>query len=236
MTPRTTRGLRPGGFALAAIALAVLAGSAAAPIRATGGVSRLAHAGTGSIEGTATLPDRRATRTSDRYQSSTGEARDVQEVRAVVYLLGALPGAAAARASGPLTLAQQGEAFQPPLLVVPVGARVTFPNGDPLFHNVFSYSRAKRFDLGRYPKGEAKTVVFDKPGYIKVLCEVHKWMRASVLVVENPWYTIVGPEGRFRFDDVPAGLHQIVMETFDRRVQASVEVKDGATARVALAP
>ena len=86
-----------------------------------------------------------------------------------------------------------------------MGATVSFPNGDPLFHNVFSYSRAKRFDLGRYPKGESKTVVFDKPGYVKVLCEVHKWMRAGILVVENPYHAVVQESGRFQFDEVPAG-------------------------------
>ena len=235
MTPPPSRGLRLLGIALAACAFAVITGTTAPPMRAAHGTT-VARAGTGRIEGTVTLPDRRATRTSDRYQSSTGEARDVQDVPAVVYLLGAMPGTAAARPSGPLTLTQKGEAFQPSLLVVPVGARVNFPNGDPLFHNVFSYSRARRFDLGRYPKGEAKTVVFDKPGYVKVLCEVHKWMRAGVLVVENPHYTLLPDHGRFHLDDVPAGRHRVVVETFDRRAQAEVLVPEGGTATVTLSP
>lgn len=209
-----------------------VSGEATTRLRAAG----RARVAVGRLEGQVTLPDRRATRTGDRYQSSTGESRDIQDVPAVAYIVGPIPGATTARPSGPLELAQKGEAFRPPLLVVPVGAKVSFPNGDSLFHNVFSYSRARRFDLGRYPKGEAKTVVFDKPGYIKVLCEVHKWMRAGVLVVENPWYALVPESGRFQMDDLPAGRYRIVVETFDRRAQADVVIPDGGTATVALTP
>ncbi|AMY07655.1 hypothetical protein LuPra_00829 [Luteitalea pratensis] len=182
-----------------------------------------------------TLPGRRATRTTDRYQSSTGESRDVQDVPAVVYIAGPVPGAPPRTSARP-ELAQRGEAFRPELVVVPVGATVSFPNGDPLFHNVFSYSRARRFDLGRYPKGETKTVVFDKPGYVKVLCEVHKWMRAGILVVENPFHAVVQESGRFQFDEVPAGRYRVVVETFDRRAQADVQIPEGGTATVTLAP
>jgi plastocyanin len=189
----------------------------------------------GAIDVDVTLPTRPPTRQGDRYVSSTGEARNTQDVPAVVYIAGPVAGAPEARPSG-LELAQRGEAFRPTMVVVPVGARVTFPNGDNLFHNVFSYSRPKRFDLGRYPRGEAKTVVFDKPGYVKVLCEVHKWMRAGVLVVENPYYARVEASGRVRLEDVPPGRYTVVVETFERRAQASVEVSEGATARVALAP
>jgi plastocyanin len=222
---------------LAALALLTLVASAGmnhdAADTAVSGASRGA---TGSLQGLVTLPDRRGTRTGDRYQSTTGEARDVQDVPVVVYIAGPVPGSSPARPSGPLDLTQQGEAFRPTLLVVPVGATVRFPNGDPLFHNVFSYSRSKRFDLGRYPKGEAKTVTFDKPGYIKVLCEVHKWMRAGVLVVENPHYAILSDSGRFRFDDVAPGTYRVVAETFERRAQADVAIPDGGAATVTLAP
>ena len=181
------------------------------------------------------MPERRGRRTTERYQSSSGESRDVQDVPAVVYIAGPVRGAAP-RSPGRLELTQRGEAFRPELVVVPVGATVSFPNGDPLFHNVFSYSRARRFDLGRYPQGEAKTVVFDKPGYVKVLCEVHKWMRAGILVVENPYHAVLQESGRFRFDEVPAGRYRVIVETFDRRAQADVQVPEGGTATVTLAP
>ena len=192
-------------------------------------------AAVGRLEGTVTRPDRRATRTTERYQSSTGESRDVQDVPAIVYIVGPVPGARS-QPLARLELAQRGEAFRPELVVVPVGATVSFPNGDPLFHNVFSYSRARRFDLGRYPRGESKTVVFDKPGYVKVLCEVHKWMRAGILVVDNPFHAVVQESGRFQIDDVPAGRYRVAVETFERRAQAEVQIPEGGTATVTFAP
>jgi plastocyanin len=186
--------------------------------------------GVGSIEGRLVLPATPGARTAERYVSSTGESRDVPRIPLVVYLEGAVPSAAAARPSGPLELRQRGESFVPELLVVPVGARVGFPNGDPIFHNVFSYSRPKRFDLGRYRQGETKTVQFDRPGYVKVMCEVHKWMRAGILVVENPFYAIVPDSGRFRIDGIPAGRYRVAIEHFDRRPHSlEVVIREGAT-------
>lgn len=211
--------------------LLALASTPAAPAQLFASQERA----TGAIDVDVTLPSRPPARQSDRYVSSTGEARGTQDVPAVVYIAGPVPGAAEARPSG-LDLAQRGEAFRPTLLVVPVGARVAFPNGDNLFHNVFSYSRPKRFDLGRYPRGESKTVTFDKAGYVKVLCEVHKWMRAGVLVVDNPHYAVVETSSRVKLDGVPAGRYTLVLETFDRRTQAVVDVTPGGTARVTLAP
>jgi plastocyanin len=197
-----------------------------------GAATMEAAVASGSLQGEVTLEKRRPARTAERYASSGGEQRDVQDIPVVVYLEGPMESAPPARPSGPLELVQQGEAFRPRLLVVPVGAKVLFPNADPVFHNVFSYSRPKRFDLGRYPKGEAKTVVFDRPGYVKVLCEAHKWMRAGVLVVENPYYAIVSDDGRFRIDGIPAGRHTVAVEHFDKRSKVDTDIPDGGTATI----
>ena len=130
-------------------------------------------------------------------------------------------------------MTQKARQFSPLLLVVPLGARVAFPNGDPFFHNVFSYSKPKRFDLGRYRQGESKSVIFDKTGYVKVMCEVHKWMRTAIVVVDNPYYAIVQADGRFRIGGVPPGHHRVVIEPFDRRTQViDVDVTAGGTTRV----
>lgn len=193
-------------------------------------------AGPGRVEGTVALASDSGARTADRYTAASGETRTAQMVPAVVYLDGAVSGAPAARASGPLDLEQRGQAFVPTLLVVPVGTAVRFPNGDPVFHNVFSYSKARRFDLGRYHQGESKTVVFDKPGYVKVMCEVHKWMRSAVFVAENPYYGVADAQGRFHIDAVPPGHYRLVAEQFERRVVREIDVADGQVTRLDIRP
>jgi plastocyanin len=189
------------------------------------------------IEGEIVLPAGAASKAAERYVTSSGEPRDIPKIPVVVHVQGVVRSAPAARPSAATAVTQRGEAFDPHLLVVPVGAIVAFPNDDPVFHNVFSYSRAKRFDLGRYRRGESKTVSFDQPGYIKVMCEVHKWMRAGIVVVENPYYSIVAESGRFRIDGVPAGRYSVAVEHFDRRPHvAEIEVPEGGTARLDVKP
>jgi hypothetical protein len=132
-------------------------------------------------------------------------------------------------------MAQRDTAFRPGVLVIGVGATVEFPNQDPFFHNVFSYSAPKRFDLGRYPRGESRSVTFDEPGMVKVYCEVHDFMRSVIVVTEHTLHAVAGPDGSFSITGVPAGRHTLLLwhpEHGSREV--TVEVRDGATARVEL--
>jgi plastocyanin len=129
------------------------------------------------------------------------------EVRNVVVYLKDAP----ARPSAPIhaDIQQENETFVPHVIAVPVGSTVDFPNDDPFYHNVFSLSKAKSFNLGRYPKGESRQVKFDKAGVVKVFCDIHSHMSATVIVFNHPWYAIPDENGRFELDDVPPGNHQI---------------------------
>jgi len=122
---------------------------------------------------------------------------------AVVYLEGAPP----ARGEKPArpSLTQVKYAFDPRVLGVPVGTTVEFPNKDAVFHNVFSYSKTKRFDLGYYGKGKSKRVTFDKPGLVKVFCDIHSTMSAFILVVDSRHVTKPDDDGAFVLSDVPDG-------------------------------
>jgi len=107
-------------------------------------------------------------------------------------------------------LTQRNQRFEPQLLVVPAGSTVSFPNADPIFHNVFSLSATKKFDLGYYPEGHTRLVKFDQPGVVQVYCHLHPNMYAAVVVTPNRWYTRPADDGSFRLSDVPPGTYQLV--------------------------
>lgn len=107
-------------------------------------------------------------------------------------------------------LRQRGQRFHPNSIAVPLGSRVEFPNDDPIYHNVFSYSKTKRFDLGRYGKGKSKSVLFDKAGVVRVFCDVHSDMSATIVVVDSDYIAEVAPDGAFRMDEIPEGRHTLV--------------------------
>jgi len=162
----------------------------------------------GGIEGRVTVRQLPA-QVVNRYAGAGGmAARAVQPLPAIVYIDGVIPGHPAGSARDP-QMAQQDTSFAPAVIVVPAGTTVRFPNHDTFFHNVFSYSKTKRFDLGRYPKGESKTVTFDAPGGVSVFCEIHKWMRGAILVVDNPYYAAVNADGSFDLPNVPPGKYKV---------------------------
>ena len=104
---------------------------------------------------------------------------------------------------------QRNEDFVPRVVAITVGSTVDFPNDDSIYHNVFSLSRTKTFDLGRFPKGKSRGETFDKPGVVKVFCQIHSHMSATVLVFDHPWFTIPDEHGNFDLSGVPPGTHQI---------------------------
>ncbi len=109
-----------------------------------------------------------------------------------------------------MELVQRNQRFEPQLLVVPAGSTVSFPNADPIFHNVFSLSGAKKFDLGYYPEGHTRTVKFDEPGVVQVYCHLHPNMYAAVVVTPNQWYTRPADDGTFALNSIPPGTYQLV--------------------------
>lgn len=190
---------------------------------------------TGTIVGTLEL-DRRPPRRAARRYTASAPPQTVQPLPAVVYLRGTVagPGSRTREARG-LSMVQRDSTFIPGALAVPVGTTVDFPNEDPVFHNVFSYSSAKRFDLGRYPRGESRAVTFDQPGVVRIFCEVHEHMRAAVVVTEHSFHEVVDDEGRFRLEGVPPGRHTLVAWHADLgEVERTVDVRAGEAVTLAL--
>jgi plastocyanin len=141
-----------------------------------------------------------------------------ERARVVIYLEGpkvagmgvADAGAAGAAPAAPLQVEQLNRRFLPDMVVIPAGSTVTFPNMDPIFHNIFSLSKAKSFDLGNYDKGETRSVVFSKPGIVEVYCHLHPNMAATVVVTPNRWYARVDRSGQYQIPDVPPGQYTVV--------------------------
>ena len=140
-------------------------------------------------------------------------ARDLPDRRrSVVYLETAPQGAFEVpppRAHA--VLDQRNQSFAPYLLALAVGTTVDFPNSDRTYHNVFSLSKARRFDLGRYPRGESRSVRFDEPGVVRVFCEIHSSMNAFILVFAHRYFALTDADGRYRIEDVPPGNYTLAV-------------------------
>jgi plastocyanin len=130
-------------------------------------------------------------------------------LRSVVYLEEAPRGAFEEQEGARAVLDQRNEAFVPYVLPITVGTTVVFPNSDRMYHNVFSFSKPKRFDLGRYARGRSKSVRFDRPGVVRVFCEIHSHMSAYILVFAHRFFATTDAEGRYRIDNVPPGAYTV---------------------------
>lgn len=153
---------------------------------------------------------------------------------AVVYLEGKFP-----KASPPPVqqVIQTNYTFVPALLPIQVGTKVEFPNQDQAFHNIFSYSPAKRFDLGRY-RPEDRPIpsqTFDKPGLISLRCDIHEHMRAVILVLDTPHFTTTDTEGKFKLTGLPQGSYTLKAWLNSKTIlEQPVELKDGAALTINL--
>jgi len=123
---------------------------------------------------------------------------------------------------------QMGETFVPHVLPIVKGTSVDFPNEDPIFHNVFSLSGTESFDLGRYPKGDSRSVTFEQTGIVPVFCHLHSNMSAIVLVLDNGFFAMPDAEGQYRIEDIPEGTYTIVgWHERSVAVEQQVEVLSG---------
>lgn len=125
-------------------------------------------------------------------------------------------------------LDQRNETFVPRLLAIVAGTTVEFPNSDVTYHNVFSFSKTRSFDLGRYAAGRSRSVRFDQPGIVRVFCDIHSHMSAHILVFAHRYFTVAGEAGRYRLDGVPPGTYTVVAWNESARHESRQVVIGGA--------
>lgn len=117
-------------------------------------------------------------------------------------------GAAPAVSDRHVTMLQKNKMFTPHVLAVTAGTTIDFPNGDPIFHNAFSSYSGQIFDVGLYAPGSSRSVRFQRPGVVRVFCNIHPSMSAIILVLSTPWFTVTQHDGAFRID-VPPGSYDL---------------------------
>jgi plastocyanin len=185
---------------------------------------------TGSIKLTlaATAP---SSATAYERRSVGPRPKPQPELRSVVIFFTDLPGGKPALRNA--SIAQRDEQFVPHLVAVTAGSSVAFPNEDPFFHNVFSLSRGAAFNLGRYPSGSSRAKAFNRPGIVKVFCEIHSHMSAVVRVFDHAWFTVPADDGSYAIGDIPAGEHTLVAwhERIGER-RERVTIRAGASAQM----
>ena len=216
------------------VALRVIACLAMAGALETTGVSaQVGGSGEpGRIEGVVDFQLKPPRRRRALVQSSTLPPPDFSgRTKTVVYLQRGPLGAFESN-EGRAVLDQRNETFTPYVLPVQVGTTVHFPNNDEVFHNVFSLSSTKRFDLGRYEQGASKSILFDRPGVVRLFCDIHSHMSAFVIVFSHRYFTTTDDRGRYSIEDVPPGQYTIIAwADGEIRASASIDVLRGKTAR-----
>ncbi len=153
--------------------------------------------------------------------------------RAVVYLEGA--SAKPAPKKQVLQVLQKDLMFSPGVLAVQVGTTIEFPNGDDTYHNIFSYSPAKRFDLGRYRPDDRPipSQTFETAGLVTLRCDIHDHMRGQILVLDTPHFVTTDVDGRYRLSGIPPGKYKLKAWVDGRTThERAVELRSGATTRV----
>ncbi len=130
---------------------------------------------------------------------------------------------------------QVNKVFTPAVSAVVRGTEVSFPNDDMIFHNVFSLSKAKRFDLGLYKSGTSKSITLTRPGIIDVYCNIHPEMAAKILVLDNPHFAVTGADGKFTIAGVAPGTYPYVAwQARGEAVRGEVTITAGGEARLEL--
>ncbi|MGH7583466.1 MAG: hypothetical protein ACREL5_09595 [Gemmatimonadales bacterium] len=176
-----------------------------------------AQGGTGRLEGVATIASvlkARHSRIRLYDDPATPPPRPADD-NAIAGVVIALDGNdALQRTAGPApqlspVMRQRDQTFVPHVLPIVVGTTVEFPNDDPLFHDVFSLSAVKTFDLERYPRGESRQVTFSRSGVVQVFCHIHADMSGYIVVLNNPFFVIPDSSGHFALNGIPAGDYRL---------------------------
>jgi plastocyanin len=187
-------------------------------------------------------PPKKVEVTSDQYVCGTEKAaedlllsRQNEIGNAVVWIENAPANAAWPTPAPKVEIDQKGCVYAPHVVVVPVGGTVDFLNGDRLLHNIHATPKQNASFNRTQPKNRTIPIAFDKPEIVRVLCDLHPWMEAWVVVAPHRFYAVTGSDGRFVFDNVAPGQYRLRV-WHERLGSAStqVTVADGTPAHATI--
>lgn len=141
--------------------------------------------------------------------SKEAAVRKKMDFSGVVVWLEPAGGKAPLPAPGRARMAQKEKTFTPHILAITAGTTVDFPNFDPIFHNAFSNYDGKPFDVGLYRPGTSRSVVFPRPGIVRVFCNIHATMSAVIAVLDTPYFDTTHKDGSFEIPVVPPGEYRL---------------------------
>lgn len=154
-----------------------------------------------------------------------GEKKKDDLSSAVVYL-DELKEATVSEMKKDFSMSTKNKELSPRAMAVPLGSKVVFPNYDPIFHNLFSVSAPNDFDLGLYKGGASKSHSFTKPGIVRVFCNVHPQMSATIVVANSPYYSNVDKSGNFRLGEIPDGTYMLRAYTEEGQTEQKIQVSN----------
>jgi plastocyanin len=154
-------------------------------------------------------------------------ARDGKPIADAVVMVRPLAGVPAApiKFSWTYQVAQRDLKFSPYVLIVPVGAEVSFPNFDAVKHTVYSYSEAKTFRLKLYGRDMTRVVRMDKPGVVPLGCDIHDTMLSYIRVVDTPYAAKTLASGAAIVRDLPPGPATVTVWHPDSRAANGESVR-----------
>jgi plastocyanin len=155
-----------------------------------------------------------------------GEKKKADLSSVVVYLDEVKEGGAATEHKKDFSMSTKNKELSPRAMAIPLGAKVVFPNYDPIFHNLFSVSVPNEFDLGLYKGGASKSHVFAKPGIVRVFCNVHPQMSATIVVANSAYFTNADKSGNFHLGQIPDGTYMLRAYSEEGQTEQKIQVSN----------
>lgn len=146
------------------------------------------------------------------------------DLSSVVVYLDEMKEAGPVESKKDFSMSTKNKELSPRAMAVPVGSKVVFPNYDPIFHNLFSVSAPNDFDLGLYKGGASKSHSFAKPGIVRVFCNVHPQMSATIVVANSPYFTNADKRGNFDLGEIPDGTYMLKAYTEEGQTEQKIQV------------